>query len=85
KSKKSSKLESRKKKHTESAKKSGERLDEQFSSRSGEIIQSLTSPLPSKKRTRARSHVEDDTDNASVDSQVKRSRRKAKSRTTNAA
>ncbi|KAJ2677239.1 Allantoicase [Coemansia sp. RSA 1085] len=68
----------RKKKSAEGTKKSAEK--EQFSSQSGEIIQSLTSPLPSKKRTRTRSHVEDDTD-ASVDSQAKRSRRKPKSRT----
>ncbi|KAJ2456192.1 Allantoicase [Coemansia sp. RSA 2336] len=68
----------RKKRHAEGTKKE----KEQFSSQSGEIIQSLTSPLPSKKRTRARSHVDDDTDNASVDSQAKRSRRKPKTRTT---
>ncbi|KAJ2345709.1 Allantoicase [Coemansia sp. RSA 2618] len=74
------------KKKSKHEKDSGE--EEQFSSRAGELIQSLTSPLPAKKRARTRSRADDDTDDASVhtvDSQAKRSRRKAKARTTPAA
>ncbi|KAJ2693905.1 Allantoicase, partial [Coemansia spiralis] len=59
--------------------------DDHFSSRAGELIQSLTSPLPQRKRAHTRSRAEDDTDDASVatsESQAKRVRRKAKSRPT---
>ncbi|KAI8320603.1 galactose-binding like protein [Martensiomyces pterosporus] len=66
--------------------------NDQFSSRAGELIQSLTStaaagltsPSHPKKRSRTRSRTEDDTDDASVNtvdsSQPKRSRRKPKVR-----
>ncbi|KAJ1667125.1 Allantoicase [Coemansia sp. RSA 1813] len=56
---------------------------ENFSSRSGELLQGLTSPVAPKKRGRPRSRADDDTDDGSintVDSGAKRSRRKAKSR-----
>ncbi|KAJ2761208.1 Allantoicase, partial [Coemansia nantahalensis] len=59
--------------------------DDQFSSRAGELIQSLTSPLPQRKRALTRSRPEDDTDDASVatsESQTKRVRRKPKVRPT---
>ncbi|KAJ2557189.1 Allantoicase [Coemansia sp. RSA 1933] len=56
---------------------------ETFSSRSGELLQGLTSPVAPKKRGRTRSRADDDTDDGSVntvDSGAKRSRRKGKSR-----
>ncbi|PIA19644.1 galactose-binding like protein [Coemansia reversa NRRL 1564] len=61
---------------------------DKFSSRAGELIQSLTSPLPPRKRGRPRSRAEDETDDGSIntmDSRAKRSHRKTKSRTTAAA
>ncbi|KAJ1646759.1 Allantoicase [Coemansia asiatica] len=51
-----------------------------FSSRENELIQSLTSPVQPKKRAHKKSRQEDDTDDGSIntiDSQPKRSRRKA--------
>ncbi|KAJ2471461.1 Allantoicase [Coemansia sp. RSA 2322] len=55
----------------------------QFSSRAGELIQSLTSPVPQRKRARTRSHAEDDLDNApanAADAKSKRTVRKSKPR-----
>lgn len=58
--------------------------DDQFSSRAGEIIQSLTSPVPQRKRARTRSRVEDDSDGSvnttGSTTRSKRSSRKTKSR-----
>ncbi|KAJ2078350.1 Allantoicase [Coemansia sp. RSA 988] len=90
--KKADKLVGRKKarssKPSHDAKEGADEEDsDKFSSRAGELIQSLTSPLP-KKRARTRSRAEDDTDDASIntaDTQTKRSRRKAKSRAAAAA
>ncbi|KAJ2727007.1 Allantoicase [Coemansia sp. Benny D115] len=64
--------------------------EEHFSSREGELIQSLTSPLPARKRANTRSsRAEEETDEGSVAeaAQPKRTRRKPKNRnasTTNA-
>ncbi|KAJ2334943.1 Allantoicase [Coemansia sp. RSA 2681] len=55
---------------------------DQFSSRAGELIQSLTSPIPQRKRARTRSRAED-TDEGSVDAadgKPKRISRKSKPR-----
>ncbi|KAJ1726438.1 Allantoicase, partial [Coemansia biformis] len=88
KAKKTDKLAVRKRTKSKGASDSREATDDdQFSSRAGELIQSLTSPLPQRKRARTRSRVEDDTDEASVataDSQAKRIHRKPKSRSTTA-
>ncbi|KAJ2498310.1 Allantoicase [Coemansia sp. RSA 1972] len=80
KSKKADKPEIRKKK----AKKPESidvKTDSQFSSRAGELILSLTSPLPAKKRSRTRSRADDEESVHTVDSLGKRSRRKAKNTT----
>ncbi|KAJ2876064.1 Allantoicase [Coemansia aciculifera] len=56
---------------------------DQFSSRAGELIQSLTSPVPQRKRARTRSRAEDDSEEGSVDTadgKAKRTSRKSKSR-----
>ncbi|KAI7834130.1 galactose-binding domain-like protein [Kickxella alabastrina] len=80
------------KKQNKSRKNSGSESEvpakDQFSSRAGELIQSLTSPMPIRKRANTRSRVEEDTDEGStntVDSQPKRPRRKPKSRNQTAA
>ncbi|KAJ1809001.1 Allantoicase [Coemansia sp. RSA 2599] len=54
--------------------------EDRFSSREGELIQSLTSPVQPKKRAHKKTRHEEDTDEGSIntiDSQPKRSRRKA--------
>ncbi|KAJ2229172.1 Allantoicase [Coemansia sp. RSA 1722] len=59
---------------------SNEGDEDRFSSREGEIIQSLTSPVQPKKRGHKKTRQEEDTDEGSIntiDSQPKRSRRKA--------
>ncbi|KAJ2891305.1 hypothetical protein IWW38_003675, partial [Coemansia aciculifera] len=61
---------------------------DQFSSRAGELIQSLTSPVPQRKRARTRSRAEDGSDEGSVDvggaAKSKRSDRKSKTRSSKA-
>ncbi|KAJ1720286.1 Allantoicase [Coemansia erecta] len=70
----------RSKKHVNASEANASNDDEHFSSREGELIQSLTSPVQPKKRGHAKVRPGDDTDEGSVntvDSQPKRSRRKA--------
>ncbi|KAJ2776681.1 Allantoicase [Coemansia javaensis] len=86
--KKAKKQASRKKAKAASSSKAGDSKDgtddDQFSSPSNELIQSLTSPLPQRKRALTRTRAaDDDSDGASVgtaESQPKRARRKAKAR-----
>ncbi|KAJ2562257.1 Allantoicase [Coemansia sp. RSA 1822] len=81
KSKKADKPEIRKKK-AKKLESIDVKSDTQFSSRAGELIMSLTSPLPAKKRSRTRSRADDDNESVhTVDSLGKRSRRKAKNTT----
>ncbi|KAJ1839665.1 Allantoicase, partial [Coemansia sp. RSA 2703] len=70
----------RSKKHANASEANASNDDEHFSSREGELIQSLTSPVQHKKRGHGKVRPGDDTDESSInaaDSQPKRSRRKA--------